>query len=41
MAQRIGTQREQLAQLEHDIQQEITRLSHGVRLPGGIHLPRP
>ena len=41
VAGRLGTQQEQVAQLEHDIQQEIDRLTHGVHLPGGIRLPRP
>jgi hypothetical protein len=44
VAQRIGAQQEQVAQVEQDLQREVDRLTQqipGVRLPGGIRLPRP
>ncbi len=44
LSQRLGAQREQLAQAEQQLQQQVDRLTQqvpGVRLPGGIRLPRP
>ncbi len=43
VAQRLGVQQEQLAQAEQELRQQadrITRQVPGVRLPGGIRLPR-
>lgn len=44
VAQRLGVQQEQLAQVEQELQQQATRLTQqvpGLRLPGGVRLPRP
>ena len=43
VAQRLGVQQEQLVQAEQELQQQVNRLTQqvpGVRLPGGIRLPR-
>jgi uncharacterized protein (TIGR03545 family) len=43
LAQRLGVQQGQLAQVEQELRQQVTRLTQqvpGVQLPGGIRLPR-
>jgi uncharacterized protein (TIGR03545 family) len=41
IADRLGLQTEQLAQVNTELEQQVSRLTQGVRLPGGVRLPRP
>jgi hypothetical protein len=41
VAQRLAEQDRQLGELRLDIEQQLQRIASGVRLPGGIRLPRP
>jgi uncharacterized protein (TIGR03545 family) len=43
IAQRLGAQQEQLARAEQELRQQVDRLTQqvpGIRLPGGVRLPR-
>jgi hypothetical protein len=41
IADRLGVQSGQLDQVRTELDQQVTRLTQGVRLPGGVRLPRP